>query len=152
MAGTFSQLYVQVVFSVYQRKALIDPSWQTELNKYIAGVIRNKGQKTIIVNGVSDHIHVFAGIRPDCTISNLVRDIKNNSTNFINERMNPVCKFAWQSGYGAFSYSASSVQNVYKYILNQQEHHKIISYRDEYVDLLKEYGVEFDEKYLLDPI
>ncbi|HNP78942.1 MAG: IS200/IS605 family transposase [Cyclobacteriaceae bacterium] len=148
MAGTFAQLHVQVVFAVYQRQKLIHPSWQEELNKYISGIIKNKGQKPIIVNGLPDHIHVFFGMKPNCCVSDLTRDIKNNSSNFINDYKLPNRKFAWQSGFGAFSYSASEIDQVYKYIQNQQLHHQKASFREEYVELLNQHRVEFEERYL----
>ncbi len=107
MAGTFSQIYIQVVFAVKGRENLIDKSWKEELNKYIAGIIKGKEQQSIIVNGVSDHIHIFVGLKPAMSISNLVRDVKNNSTNFINEKGLLKKKFSWQGGYGAFSYRKS---------------------------------------------
>src|SRR3954469_25920667 len=123
MPGTFSQLYIQVVFAVKGRENLIEKSWKEELHKYIAGIIKGNDQKPIIVNGMPDHIHAFIGLRPSMAISDLVRDIKNNSSNFINDKKLVKGKFQWQEGYGAFSYSQSHIQNVYDYILNQEEHH-----------------------------
>lgn len=123
MAGTFSQVYIQVVFTVKGWENLIRKEWKEELHKYIAGVIKGKEQKPIIVNGMPDHIHAFVGLRPAMAISDLARDIKNNSSNFINEKRLVKGKFSWQEGYGAFSYSHSHIQNVYDYILNQEEHH-----------------------------
>ena len=148
MPGTFSQIYIQIVFAVKGRENLISKSNQDELNKYIAGIIKGKEQKPIIVNGMSDHIHSFIGLRPVMAISDLVRDIKNNSSNFINDKKWVKGKFSWQEGYGAFSYSHSDIENVYKYILNQEEHHKKKTFREEYVDLLKKFEVEYNEKYL----
>jgi len=124
MPGTFSQIYIQLVFAVKGRENLIDDSWKPELHKYIAGIIKGKGQKSIIVNGMADHIHAFIGLRPVMAISDLTRDIKNNSSNFINERKFIKRKFNWQEGYGAFSYSHSHIEKVYDYILNQERHHK----------------------------
>ena len=122
MSSTFSQLYFQVVFAVKGRENLISKSWKDDLNKYISGIITGKEQKSIIVNGMPDHIHAFIGLKPSMAISDLVRDIKNNSSNFINDNKLVHGKFSWQSGYGAFSYSHSHIQNVYQYILNQEEH------------------------------
>jgi len=124
MAGTFSQIYIQVVFTVKGWENLIGKEWKDELHKYIAGIIKGKEQKPIIVNGMPDHIHAFVGLRPAMAISDLVRDIKNNSSNFINEKRLVKGRFSWQEGYGAFSYSHSHIQNVYDYILNQEEHHR----------------------------
>ena len=114
MAGTFSQVYIQVVFAVKGRNNLIHKEWQEDLHKYIAGIIKGKGQKPIIVNGVSNHIHAFIGLRPAMAISDLVRDIKNNSSKYINEKNLVRGKFFWQEGYGVFSYAHSQIHNVYQ--------------------------------------
>ena len=150
MSGTFSQIYIQIVFAVKGRENLISKSNQDELNKYIAGIIKGKEQKPIIVNGVTDHIHVFIGLRPVMAISDVVRDIKNNSSNFIKDKGWVKGKFSWQEGYGAFSYSHSDIENVYQYILKQEAHHKEKTFRKEYIDLLKKFEVEYNEKYLFD--
>lgn len=150
MAGTFSQIYIQIVFSVNGRGNLLQKEWRSELYKYIAGIITNKEQKSIIVNGMPDHVHVFVGLKPSMAISDLVRDIKNNSSNFINDRKFVRGRFSWQEGYGAFSYAHSQVGTVFKYILNQEEHHKRKTFKEEYLDFLKKFNVEFNEKYLFD--
>jgi len=150
MAGTYSQLYVQAVFAVRGRENLIQKHWKEDLNKYIAGIIKGKEQKSIIVNGMPDHIHVFIGLRPAMPIADLVRDIKNNSSNFINDHKFVKGKFSWQEGYGVFSYSHSQIDAVYNYILNQEEHHKKQSFKEEYHDFLKKFEVDFQEKYLFD--
>lgn len=150
MAGTFSQIYIQVVFTVKGWENLIGKEWKDELHKYIAGIIKGKEQKSIIVNGMPDHIHVFVGLRPAMAISDLVRDIKNNSSNFINEKRLVKGRFLWQEGYGAFSYSHSHIQNVYDYILNQEEHHRKKTFKEEYIDFLKKFEIEYNEKYLFE--
>ena len=150
MAGTYSQIYVQIVFTVKKREHLIPKVNQEELFEYISGIIRNKGQKAIIVNGVANHIHVFIGLKPDVKISDLVRDIKNNSTNFINQQKWLNRKFSWQSGYGAFSYGQSQVEIVYNYILNQENHHKKKSFQEEYLEFLRKFDIKFDPRYLFD--
>ncbi|GIL19436.1 MAG: IS200/IS605 family transposase [Candidatus Jettenia sp.] len=150
MAGTFSQIYIQVVFTVKGWENLIGKEWKDELHKYIAGIIKGREQKPIIVNGMPDHIHAFVGLRPAMAISDLVRDIKNNSSNFINEKKLVKGKFSWQEGYGAFSYSHSHIQNVYDYILNQEEHHRKKTFREEYIDFLKKFEIEYNEKYLFE--
>ncbi len=124
MAGTFSQIYIQYVFSVKGRKNLLRKPWRDEVFKYMSGIIKGKNQKPIIVNGVADHVHVFVGLKPSMSISDLARDIKNNSSNFINELNFVSGKFAWQEGYGAFSYAHSQIENVYQYIARQEEHHR----------------------------
>lgn len=151
MAGTYTQIYIQVILVVKQRKKLIDKSWREELNKYISGIITGKNQKPFIVNGVSDHIHCLIGIKPTIVISDLVRDIKNNSAKFINEQGYLKERFQWQAGYSAFSYSKSSINFVYKYILNQEAHHEKKTLEKEYTDLLKEFDIDYDPKYLFDP-
>jgi len=150
MPGTFSQLYIQIVFAVKGRKNLIDKKWKDELYKYISGIITNKGQKAIIVNGVSDHIHIFVGLKPSMAISDLVRDIKNNSSNFINDKKFVESKFSWQEGYGAFSYAHSQIEQVYNYILNQEKHHQKQTFKDEYHEFLQKFQIEYNEKYLFE--
>ena len=150
MPGTYSQIYIQIVFAVKRRENLIGKSWKDELFKYISGIITNKGQKPIIVNGVSDHIHIFVGLKPSMAISDLVRDVKNNSSNFINDKNFVKGKFSWQEGYGAFSYAHSQVENVYNYILNQEVHHHKKTFKEEYLDFLQEFGIGYDEKYLFE--
>jgi putative transposase len=150
MAGTFSQIYIQVVFAVKGRENLLQKPWRDEAFKYMAGIIKEKGQKPIIINGISDHVHLFIGLKPSMLLSDLVRDVKNNTTNFINSKNFLRGKFSWQEGYGAFSYAHSQLDTVYQYILNQEEHHKKKTFREEYMDLLQKFKVEYDEKYLFE--
>lgn len=150
MAGTYSQIYIQVVFAVGGRQNLLHKEWRDDVFKYMSGIIRNKGQKPIIVNGVSDHVHVFVGLKPSMTLSDLIRDVKNNSTNFINDHSWIRGKFSWQEGYGAFSYSHSQMAYVYNYILNQEEHHHKQTFQEEYADFLEKFEIEHDVKYLFD--
>lgn len=150
MASTFSQIYIQIVFAVKGRENLIAKHWQDELHKYISGIITNKGQKSIIVNGVEDHVHIFVGLRPAMAISDLVRDIKNNSSNFINEKKFIKGKFSWQEGYGAFSYAHSQIEQVYNYILNQEKHHHKQTFKEEYLEFLQKFEIEYNEKYLFE--
>ena len=150
MPGTFSQIYIQIVFAVKGRENLISNNWKTELHKYIAGTVKGKGQKSIIVNGMPDHIHAFIGLKPVMPISDLVRDMKNNSSNFINKQKFVKGKFSWQEGYGAFSYSHSHIGKVYDYILNQETQHKKKTFKQEYLQLLKKFEVEYEEKYLFE--
>ena len=150
MPVTFSKIYIQIVFAVKGRENLIANSWKSELHKYIAGTIKGKGQKPIIVNGMPDHIHAFVGLKPVMAISDLVRDIKNNASNFVNDHNFVKGKFVWQESFGVFSYSHSHIGKVYDYILNQEKHHKTKSFKQEYLDFLKKFEVEFDEKYLFE--
>src|SRR5688500_12150044 len=105
MPGTFSQIYIQIIFAVKRRYKLIQTAWKTQLHSYMSGIISAKGHKSIIVNGMPDHIHAFVGLQPAMRISDLVRDVKNNSSNFVNDHKFLPGKFSWQEGYGAFSYS-----------------------------------------------
>lgn len=130
MAGTFSQIYVQIVFAVKGRENLIRKEWKNELFQYISGIITNKKQKSIIVNGVSDHVHIFVGLKPSMCIAELVRDIKNNSSNYINRNNFVGGRFSWQEGYGAFSYGHSQIDKVYNYILRQEKHHSTKSFKE----------------------
>lgn len=150
MPGTFSQIYIQIVFAVKGRENLISNEWKDELHRYIAGIIKGKNQKPIIVNGMPDHIHAFIGLRPAMAIADIARDIKNNSSNFINDNKFVKGKFSWQEGYGAFSYSHSHIEKVYDYILNQETHHKKKTFKQEYVELLEKSEIEYNEKYLFE--
>ncbi len=150
MPGTFSQVYIQMVFAVRGRENLINRKWGTELHKYISGIIKGKNQKPIIVNGMPDHIHALVGLRPAMSIADLIRDVKNNSTNFINKSKFVKGKFEWQEGYGAFSYSHSHISNVYDYILNQEKHHAKKTFKEEYLEFMKKFEIEYDDKYLFE--
>lgn len=150
MTGTFFQVYIQIVFALKGRTNLIHKDWKDDLHKYISGIIKGKAQKAIIVNGMPDHIHAFVGLRPSMSISDLVRDVKNNSSNFVNDHKFLKGKFSWQEGYGAFSYSHSYIGKAYDYILNQEQHQKKKTFRQEYLDFLKKFEIEFDEKYLFE--
>lgn len=148
MAGTFSQIYIQVVFAVKGRESLIHSSWETELYKYITGIVTNKEQKLLAINGVPDHIHLLIGMRPSCCLSDLVREIKKASNDFVNQKKFVRGKFHWQEGYGAFSYSHSALDNVIAYIQNQKEHHRKRTFRDEYKEFLTNYQIEHKDEYL----
>ncbi|MCP9755620.1 IS200/IS605 family transposase [Lacihabitans sp. CCS-44] len=150
MPGTYSQLYIQIVFAVKGRENLINREWRDELHKYISGIITGKGQKSIIVNGVADHVHCFVGLKPAMAISDLVRDIKNNSSKYVNENGWVKGKFNWQEGFGSFSYSHSHIDNVYQYILNQEQHHKKKTFKQEYLEFLEKFRIEYNEKYLFE--
>lgn len=150
MAGTFSQVYIQYVFAVKGRGNLIKTAFQEELYKYIAGIVTKKGQKTLAVNGMPDHLHVLVGLKPAMRISDLIRDIKNNSSNFINDKGWLKQKFSWQEGYGVFSYSESNYGDVIDYIKDQKKHHEKRTFRQEYLLLLKKFNIPFEEKYLFD--
>lgn len=150
MAGTFSQIYIQIIFAVKNREALIMPDWEEELYKYITGIVQNKGQKMIAINGTSTHLHIFIGMKPNYLISDLVREIKKSTNAYIKERNLSKFKFEWQGGYGAFSYSHSAIDNVVKYIANQKEHHKRKNFHEEYIDFLKKYAIDYKNEYLFE--
>ena len=150
MANTYSQIYIQVVFAVQNRKSLIEPSWEEHLFKYITGIISNKHQKLIAINGMPDHIHIFMGMKPDCNLSNLVQEIKKSSNAFIKETKFSPYNFSWQEGFGAFSYGHSQIDRVVKYILNQKIHHQKTTFKSEYLKLLQLFQIPFKERYLFD--
>ncbi|MBL7959667.1 IS200/IS605 family transposase [bacterium] len=150
MANTYTQIYIQVVFAVKGRQNLIPNIHKNELYKYITGIIRNKGQKLIAINGMSDHIHILIGLKPDMMLSDLVRDIKANSSKFINDKKWFRGKFNWQQGFGAFSYSHSQINSVVTYITNQEKHHSKSTFKEEYKKLLEKFIVEYEDKYLFE--
>lgn len=150
MANTYTQLYIQIVFAVKYRESLIPPAHRDQLHKYITGIVQQRSHKMLSVFCMPDHAHVFVGMKPAQSISDLTRDIKAASSGFINENKWINKPFQWQNGYGAFSYSRESVDTVVRYILNQEAHHKAFSFNDEYRQLLKEFDVSYDERYLFD--
>jgi putative transposase len=151
MANTYTQIYIHVVFAVEGRQNLITPEHNTELQKYITGIVSGQGQKLIAINTMPDHLHMLIGLKPDVALSNLVRDVKANSTKFINERRWVIGRFGWQEGFGAFSHSRSQLDSVIRYIQNQQSHHAKKSFREEYVELLEKFGVTYDDRYIFKP-
>ena len=150
MPGTFSQIYIQYVFAVKGRQNFIGKKFEEEVYKYISGIVTGKEQKSLAVNGMPDHVHVLVGLKPAMRISDLIRDVKNNSSNFINERGWLKQKFSWQDGYGAFSYSESNYSKVIDYIKNQKQHHAKRTFGQEYLSFLKNFNIPFEEKYLFE--
>ena len=150
MSDTYSQIYIQIVFAVLNRNATIQPEWEEQLYRYITGIIQNKGQKLLAINGSADHIHILIGMKPDCCISDLVREIKKSSNTFIKEKRFTRFAFRWQEGFGAFSYGHSQLDQVIQYISNQKIHHKKRTFKEEYLDFLKKYQVEYNLDYLFD--
>ncbi|MDP1623400.1 MAG: IS200/IS605 family transposase [Bacteroidales bacterium] len=150
MANTYSQISMHIVFAVKHREALILKEFRHELFRYIYGIIEGKKQKSLAVNGFTDHVHIFAGLSPSIYIPDLVRDIKSDSSFYINTHKMSKRPFHWQEGYGIFSYSRSQRDRVIKYILNQEQHHQRKSFRKEYLGLLKNMDVQYDENYLFD--
>ncbi|MEP4078211.1 IS200/IS605 family transposase [Haloferula sp.] len=152
MANTYSQIYIQIVFAVEGRQSLIEPEQNSELQKYVSGIVNKQGHKLIAINNMPDHVHVLVGLKPSMAISDLVRAIKAGSSGFINEKKWVNGRFSWQEGFGAFSYGHSQLGDVIRYIENQQEHHRKRSFRDEYQELLDKFKVPFDERFVFKPI
>ena len=150
MANTYTQIYIQIVFAVKGREAIISPNWEEELYKYITGIVQNKNQKMLAINGTSDHIHFLIGFKPDCCLSDLVREVKKASNCYIKE--SEFCRYAfhWQEGFGAFSYSRTQIDDVIKYISNQKQHHQKQSFKNEYLDFLRRFDIKYNEEYLFE--
>lgn len=150
MANTYSQIYIQNVFAVKGRENIVKESFRDELEKYIRGIVNGKSQKVLAIYCMPDHTHLLLSIKPNISISDLVRDIKANSSGFIHEKKFLRSTFYWQEGFGAFSYSKSHLDNVIKYILSQPQHHRKKSFKEEYLEFLKKFEVEYDERYLFE--
>jgi len=148
MANTYHQIYLQTVFAVKYRRALIHKSWKEKLFGIIGNLINEADCKTIIVNGVEDHVHCFIGLKPVVSVSELMKTVKAKSSKYVNDHNLTESRFEWQEGYGVFSYGQSQVDQVYQYILNQEEHHKKQTFRDEYLEFLKSFKIEYDERYI----
>jgi REP-associated tyrosine transposase len=148
MANTYTQIYIHVVFAVEGRQNLIASEHNDELQKFITGIVSGQKQKLIAINNMPDHLHLLVGLRPDSSLSDLVRDAKAGSSKFINRKRWVAGRFSWQEGFGAFSYSRSQLGAVIRYIENQQKHHAKKSFREEYVELLEKFNVDYDEKYI----
>jgi putative transposase len=141
-------MYIHIVFSVKNWQKLITNNFRDDLYKYIAGIIKNDGHKPLAINGIPDHIHIFLGLNPNISVSDSVRDIKSNSSKFINEKKLVKGRFEWQDGFGAFSSSHSQIDSVIKYIMNQETHHRKKTFKEEYLELLKKFNVEYDQRYV----
>ena len=148
MANTYTQIYIHIVFAVQGRRSLIPRQHKEELCKYTTGIVSNRNQKLIAINCEPDHMHVFVGMKPTIALSDLVRDIKAGSSGFINEQQWIHGKFNWQEGFGAFSHSYPEIDRIVKYILSQEEHHHKKTFKEEYLGMLKEFAVEYDDQYL----
>lgn len=147
--STYTKIYIQIVFAVHKRRAHIDPNWEEDLYKYLSGIINNKGQKSLAINGMPDHIHIFIGMRPTCCLSDLVREIKKSSNDLINSNFVSEQSFKWQDGFGAFSYSHSAIDHVINYIMNQKQHHAKKTFKDEYLELLRNFEVDYQDEYVM---
>jgi REP element-mobilizing transposase RayT len=152
MANTYTQIHIHCIFAVQNRISLIGDGWREELYKYITGTIQNRGHKLLQIGGMPDHLHVLLGMRPVESLSSLMKAVKGESSEWINKRKFVLGRFCWQEGYGAFSYSRSQLNKVIKYINNQPEHHRKKDFVTEYIDFLKAFDVDYDEKYVFKPI
>ncbi|MCD6180691.1 MAG: IS200/IS605 family transposase [Bacteroidales bacterium] len=152
MANTFTQIHLHLVFVVQNRASLISTKWENRLYKYISGIIQNNDHKLLAINGMPDHIHILIGMRPTQSLSELMQDIKGDSSKWINENRLVNGKFVWQQGYGAFSYSKSQIPKVINYIKNQKKHHQKVLFIEEYKKILDDFGISFDERYIFKSI
>jgi putative transposase len=150
MANTYTRIYIHLVFSPMRRENVIPIKHQEELQRYTTGIVQNNKHKLLAIKYMTDHVHILIGYQPHQSLPDLLRDIKANTSRFINENRWISGKFQWQEGYGAFSYSHSQVNDVIQYINTQEEHHNKASFKDEYLELLERYYIEYDPKYLFD--
>jgi len=150
MANTYTQISIQVIFAVQGRENIITKDWRDELHRYITGIIKAEGAKPLAVGGWKDHAHIFFGLQPSLSISDLVKTVKANSSRWINDKRLVKGKFNWQEGFGAFSYSKDQRDKIINYIMQQEEHHKKLSFRNEYLSLLQEFEIDFEEKYVFE--
>jgi len=148
MANTYHQIYLQTVFAVKYRRAMLDKIWRPKLQVVIGNLFNETGCKTIIVKGVEDHMHCFVGLKPAVSVSDLMKTVKAKSSKYINDQSLTPARFEWQEGYGAFSYRQRDVDQIYKYVQNQEAHHQNQTFREEYLDLLKEFEIGYDEQYI----
>jgi REP element-mobilizing transposase RayT len=146
--GTFTQINVQLVFAVKNRETALRKEIRPHVFKYMSGILTNQKHKSIIINGLSNHVHILLGLNPSISVSDTVHEVKRSSTLFINRERLCVGRFSWQEGYGAFSYSRSQFSDIYNYIENQEETHKIKTFQKEYVQYLNKREMEFDEQFL----
>ncbi len=152
MANTYTQIHIHAVFAPKYREAVLDKSWRPDLYRYITGIVQNYGHKMLQINGMYDHVHMLFGMRPVQSLSKLMQQVKEDSSNWIKDNGLIKARFNWQEGYGAFSYSRSQVPQVIKYIQNQEIHHAKKTFLEEYLEMLKAFEVEYDERYIFKPL
>jgi len=148
--GVFTQMYIQLVFAVWNRENLLNGLIRPRIYEYISGILRSLGHKSIILNGISDHVHILYGLNPTKSVSDTVHDIKRSSSIFINENKLVQGRFSWQEGYGGFTYSRSQIDDVFRYIQNQEIHHAKRTFKEEYIENLQKFEIEYDPKYLFE--
>ena len=152
MANTYSQIYLHFVFAVQNRQSLIKKEWKNELYKYIIAIISNQGHKVYAINGIADHVHILVSMSPTDSPSKLMYEVKRSSSLWINDQKLVPGKFSWQEGFGAFSYGKSQLPDVIRYLEQQEDHHRKKSFSEEYIDFLKRFEIDYDEKYIFKPI
>ena len=152
MANTYHQVYLQFIFAVKYREAVLDKKWRSTVFGVIGNLINETGCKTLIVNGVDDHVHCFLGLKPVVSISELMKIVKAKSSKYINDHKLINRRFEWQEGYGVFSYSHSQINQVIQYIANQEEHHKNQMFREEYLEFLNRFEIPYDERYVFEDL
>ena len=153
MSNTYTQLHIQFIFAVKYRAAMIESSWKESLHKYITGIFQKNKHKMLQVNSMPDHIHILIGLHTEQSISSIIQNVKSESTNWINDQGWTRSKFAWQNGYGAFSYSKSQLPKVIRYIQEQEQHHQKQTFLQEYKSFLDAFEIRYDERYIFkDPI
>lgn len=152
MANTYTQMHIQCIFAVKFRQSIIQPIWKERLQQYITGIVQNCDHKMIAINSMPDHLHLFFGFRPNQSLSDLMKTVKGESSEWINNEKFNSSTFRWQEGYGAFSYSRSQIKNVADYIANQEEHHRKRTFLEEYKHFLKKFEVEYDDRYIFKPL
>ena len=150
MANTYTQIFIQIVFAVKRRESLILPCYREELHKYMTGIVQQRNHKMLAVFCMPDHTHLFVGMKPTQSVSDLTRDVKAASSGLINDKGWAKKKFEWQNGFGAFSYSHDAIYRVVKYILNQEQHHKNVRFQQEYLALMDEFKIDYDSRYVFD--
>jgi len=148
MANTYTQIHLQVIFAVKKQNRANSKEWKDELYKYITGIIQSQDHKLLAINGMPDHLHIFFGMRPIQSLSDLMQDVKQDSSKWINNKNFTKEKFEWQQGFGAFSYSKSQASRVIAYVQNQEVHHRKITFLEEYKSFLEKFEIEYDERYI----
>jgi REP element-mobilizing transposase RayT len=148
MPNTYTQIHIQTVFAVENRMSLINKGWREDLYRYMTAIVQNRGHKVLAIGGVSDHVHLLLGLRPNEALSQLMMFLKRDSTNWINKSRFVRGKFSWQTGFGAFSYSKEQIPRVCNYIMSQEEHHRKRTFQEEYEEMLKEFNIIYDSRYL----
>ena len=152
MANTYTQIHIQAVFTVSNRACIIKKTWKDELYQYITGIIQNHGHKVLAINGMPDHIHILFGMRPTQSLSDLMQDVKGDSSKWINQKRLVLGRFSWQEGYGGFSYGKSQIDNVIDYIKTQEIHHRKKTFIEEYLEFLEKFEIPYDERFVFKPV